>query len=619
MHFWTFLPLLLSVVVVQVCCLGSACRTPLGAGKAEPSDPYWMETIKHQGISAFNENPSEYQVFRNVKDFGAKGNGVADDTVAIKSVMAIEIVSSVVMLSSKQCNRDWKPVWWRITPAVVYFPQGTYLVSSPIIAYYYTQLIGDPKNPPTLLATPNFDGIAVIGKFGIWVGNQQFTVRNITINNAQTAVLQVWNWGWVFQDVTINNCQVGFDMSTGGVAQGTQTAGAIAIIDASITDTPVFVRTSQPSNGRLDGSIVINNAKLVNVPIAVGVSGGPTVLAGGTIKIGSWGQGNAYKGTNGTGVFTQGPIAPAHQSPSLLDHSGRIFGRTHPQYANYAPSQFVSVRDYGAKGDGITDDTAAIKAILGRFAGCKIIFFDAGTYIVTSTITIPAGTHVVGEAWEHGSGLLIMTWMETAQLKCKFTPGGVYCRNRRVLSGWWGQVSPSTMLSQSRLTLGLGSEHHVLYQYNLVNAKNHYLALIQTESPYFQPVPAPPTPFIPSFAFHDPTFPDGLDSSWALLVTRSSNILVFGAGLYSFFQVGLLTREWCLLIWGSNQNFEQTCLDTASCQSQVVNIDSFSTVSIYSLSTVATTFQLSVNQVGVINQSGNVNGFASTVTIWSRH
>lgn len=34
-----------------------------------------------------------------------------------------------------------------------------------------------------------------------------------------------------------------------------------------------------------------------------------------------------------------------------------------------------------------------------QFAGCKIIFFDAGTYIVSSTITIPAGTQIVGEAW----------------------------------------------------------------------------------------------------------------------------------------------------------------------------------------------------------------------------
>ena len=33
--------------------------------------PFWMESIKHQGISAFGA--SGYQVFRNVKDFGAKG------------------------------------------------------------------------------------------------------------------------------------------------------------------------------------------------------------------------------------------------------------------------------------------------------------------------------------------------------------------------------------------------------------------------------------------------------------------------------------------------------------------------------------------------------------------
>lgn len=35
--------------------------------------PYWMETINHQGIAAFNSNPTGYKVFRNVKDYGAKG------------------------------------------------------------------------------------------------------------------------------------------------------------------------------------------------------------------------------------------------------------------------------------------------------------------------------------------------------------------------------------------------------------------------------------------------------------------------------------------------------------------------------------------------------------------
>ena len=35
---------------------------------------YWMEDIEHRGRSAYNPDP-DYQVFRNVKEFGAKGDG----------------------------------------------------------------------------------------------------------------------------------------------------------------------------------------------------------------------------------------------------------------------------------------------------------------------------------------------------------------------------------------------------------------------------------------------------------------------------------------------------------------------------------------------------------------
>ena len=34
---------------------------------------YWYETISHQGVAPYNPQGTAYQVYRNVKSFGAKG------------------------------------------------------------------------------------------------------------------------------------------------------------------------------------------------------------------------------------------------------------------------------------------------------------------------------------------------------------------------------------------------------------------------------------------------------------------------------------------------------------------------------------------------------------------
>jgi hypothetical protein len=86
----------------------------------------------------------------------------------------------------------------------------------------------------------------------------------------------------------------------------------------------------------------------------------------------------------------------------LLDSNGNYFTMAPPTYQQYSASQFINIKDVSGVpvyGDGVTDDTANINAILAKFAGCRIIYFPAGTYIVTNTIFVPAGSIIVGDAY----------------------------------------------------------------------------------------------------------------------------------------------------------------------------------------------------------------------------
>ena len=64
----------------------------------------------------------------------------------------------------------------------------------------------------------------------------------------------------------------------------------------------------------------------------------------------------------------------------------------------------VSVRDFGATGDGVTDDTTAINRALSELYTREIntevrrsLFFPAGTYKVTDTINVPSYAKLYGE------------------------------------------------------------------------------------------------------------------------------------------------------------------------------------------------------------------------------
>jgi glucan 1,3-beta-glucosidase len=141
--------------------------SPSRSNGTVPDPPFWLEEIKHQGVATFQAD-STYQVFRNVKDFGAKGqhkqpilvliaysyvqgDGVSDDTAAINLA-----ISSGQRCGPGTCQSS------TTSPAIVYFPAGTYRISAPIIDYYLTQIIGNPNSLPVIKAASNFTAFALI-------------------------------------------------------------------------------------------------------------------------------------------------------------------------------------------------------------------------------------------------------------------------------------------------------------------------------------------------------------------------------------------------------------------------------------------------------------------------
>jgi hypothetical protein len=103
------------------------------------------------------------------------GDGVTDDTAAINAAIS----------AGGRCGRGCAST--TTTPAVVYFPAGSYVISSSIVDYYYTQIIGNPNSPPTLKATSSFSG------FGLVDGDPYYT-ENLNWGSTNVFMRQIRNF-----------------------------------------------------------------------------------------------------------------------------------------------------------------------------------------------------------------------------------------------------------------------------------------------------------------------------------------------------------------------------------------------------------------------------------------
>ncbi|XP_054161311.1 uncharacterized protein LOC128959393 [Oppia nitens] len=763
--------LLLIAQVVCVCLYGVETLGPSCGGKSlthgHQSD-YWLHAIKHEGWAPFHSNPGQYRVFRNVRDYGAKGDGNSDDWEAINRAIT----------DGGRCGHGCGST--TVSPAIVYFPPGQYLVGRPLQQYYYTEFIGDPSNLPTIIMSPsnngplidasgweptcnffravrnlrldltrvdaykhavainwpiaqatsitnvhirmstvagnNHVGLVITsgsggyfgdmtidgGRNGMELGNQQITSRNISISHANTAIVYSWTWGWTLKNIRIDSCNNGIDMSSGG--ENWQKVGAIMLVDSEISNTAYGIRSAstqwaKPAGG---GALIIDNVKLTNVQHAVAHSNGQVVLEGGNKVISQWGQGRFYSGQGENGQYKQGELTPPTKPQALLDSTGRFFEKSRPLYDDIAAADFVSVKSEGAKGDGRTDDTQAIQQALNKWAGCRVIYFPFGEYVITDTIVVPPDTRVIGEVWsvilargdkfadmnnprpaikvgnpgdtgvaEFSSlvigtqgaapgAILMQVNMRDPQgeqgavgiwdvhfrvggtvgtdlegncnrgggihsgctgsflLLHVAATGSLYVENMWAwladhdLDGRGGQVSigngRGVLIESSEGPVwiyGPGSEHNILYQFNIVNAKNVWMGLIQTETPYYQGNPPAPQPFHSDSRYHDPDFGHCGDShtcamAWGLRIVSSENIFIYGAGLYNFFQ-----------------DYGQ-CWGEEHCQDNMVSIEkSNKNVHIYGLSTKNANYMVAIDGQSRIGHKENKADFCSTIAAYS--
>jgi hypothetical protein len=74
----------------------------------------------------------------------------------------------------------------------------------------------------------------------------------------------------------------------------------------------------------------------------------------------------------------------------------------------------INVKDYGAVGDGVTDDTTAINAASDASSEGDIIYFAAGSYLISAPIRIPPHRTYQGTNWSHRDAEGAVTYIKQA-------------------------------------------------------------------------------------------------------------------------------------------------------------------------------------------------------------
>jgi glucan 1,3-beta-glucosidase len=122
--------LLACALLLQALSPAAAGAAPRPLVRTGASCVSWYDTLE----PTRNNN----YTYRNVRWYGAKGDGITDDTAAFQTALTY--------------NRS--PLFSLSTPLVLYVPPGDYVVKSTLTLFFLTHMVGNSLCPPRLVVPP---------------------------------------------------------------------------------------------------------------------------------------------------------------------------------------------------------------------------------------------------------------------------------------------------------------------------------------------------------------------------------------------------------------------------------------------------------------------------------
>ncbi|MGN6270970.1 MAG: glycosyl hydrolase family 28-related protein [Sphingomonas sp.] len=207
----------------------------------------------------------------------------------------------------------------------------------------------------------------------------QFTLLDSTFDGQRDAAIREHEAGLTLVNVAMRDTPIGIDIDKG---YGDWLFGKDVRFE-NVSKAAVVI--SNENNAYTQVNFL--NALASNTPVFARFrdSGRTVAGKGQTYRVTDFGYGMTVPGLGETGAYqTVADIAPLAAMPAPRDPAIR---------ARPPMSEWVNVHTLGVKGDGTTDDTAAIQRAVDTH---RVLYFPSGFYRVTDTIRLKPDTVLIG-------------------------------------------------------------------------------------------------------------------------------------------------------------------------------------------------------------------------------